>query len=234
MAIAGSRGVALLGEVGVAASAARDRVHQQLVVTEANADGRGLHATGLGGARDRLETIGLDDALVGATVGQEHERRATVALHAARFLDAAQEASGEVGHGAGPQGPHQVLNADFVGEWSRRHGDLDVGVERDEPEVVGRVEPREQRVDRLLRSLEPPVRHRPAAVEHELERARRALAIGGRLGRGQLEQDRDPVLGLERDQVDVENGVQLHASEVEPAHRYLTERPFGAPVVAMP
>ena len=57
-------------------------------------------------------------------------------------------------------------------------------VEGDQAEVVGRVEPVDQRDERRTRALDPVAAHRAAAVEHDLQRPGRAYGVGSGGGAG--------------------------------------------------
>ena len=70
--------VAALGEVGVAAAAARDRGEQVLVVAEADADGRADGSRPLGAGRELLEPPVVGDPGVRVAVGEQDQRRAPV------------------------------------------------------------------------------------------------------------------------------------------------------------
>lgn len=93
---------------------------------------------------------------------------------------------------------------------ARGHDHVDLVVEHDEAEPVGRVESRDEGVERRQGGIEAAAGHRAAAVEHDLQRCGRAHHVRLRLRGGQLEQDRDLVLLLDGHEVDVEMGVEMH------------------------
>ena len=98
--LAGNRSpgrVGLLGELGVARAATRDRRHQRLVVAQAEADRRASHAGAAAARRDPFELGVIGDADVRVTVGEQQQRRAVLALHAPGLLDPAQQPAREVG-----------------------------------------------------------------------------------------------------------------------------------------
>jgi hypothetical protein len=68
----------------------------------------------------------------------------------------------------------------------------------------------DERLERLLGRIELPAAHRSAAVQNDLQR--RGLARLGPLAhrRSQVEQHRDLILGLDRDDIDIQQGVQAH------------------------
>ena len=102
----------------------------------------------------------------------------------------------------------------LVGERARGDRDLDGVIEGHQPEVVGRVKAGDQRLERVLGRLEAAVGHRAAAVEHDLERARGSLGSGVAAGRDQLQQHGDLVLGLDRDDIEIKQGVEIHVGGV--------------------
>ena len=221
----GRSGVALLGEVRVAGAAAGQRGEERLVVAQPEADGRRGDAVRTRVGRDRAELVGVEDADVRVAVGDEQERGAALAGDAARLLQAAEVAAAEVGRAAGRDARDQAANGVLVGQRTGGHGDVDLVVEHDEAEVVGRLEAADEVDQRGLRGLERVAGHRAGAVEHDLERAGRAGARGLRGRGGELEEDRDLVLGFDGDDVEVERGVEMHVHLVGATTAVLTKRP---------
>jgi hypothetical protein len=142
-------------------------------------------------------------------------------LPATRFLQTAQVAAGQVRHAAGLQRADRGRDGGLVAQAAGRDGDLHLVVERDEAERVARVEPRDQGRERLASGFEPFAAHRAGPVEHHLQRARRA---NGRAGGGSVElhEDGDLLVGLHRDQVDVERRLEVHVRSVAVASVRLT------------
>jgi hypothetical protein len=102
--------------------------------------------------------------------------------HASRLLKSAQVARGQVRAAAGVHRCDGLLHGRLVRQRPSGHDDLDAGVERDDAEVVGRVESVDETDESRLRALEALTGHGAAAVEHDLQRRR--LAGRGRDGLG--------------------------------------------------
>ena len=196
--------VAVLGEAGVAAASSRDRGQQVLVVAEADADRRGRDPAPLGAGREALELLVVGDALVGVAVGEQDQGGAAAVGGALGLLDSAQQPAGEVGHAARVDGGKRLAGPGAVADGAGRDRDRDLVVEGHEAEAVLGAKPADQGVERLKRREEAPVGHRAAAVDHHLERGRRAVLDVVRGWGGELEEGVDGVLVLDRDQVVLE------------------------------
>ena len=215
--------------MGVAGAAAGERGEERLVVAEPEADGRVVTRCARASAATAPSLSGSSDADVGVAVGDEQQRRAALAGDAARLLQAAQVAAAEVGRAAGRDARDQAADGVLVVQRAGGDGDVDLVVEHDEAEVVGRLEAADEVDQRGLRGLERSPAIEPRAVEHDLQRAGRAGARGPRGGGGELEEDRDLVLGFDGDDVEVERGVEMHVHSVGATSAFLTGRLRGRP-----
>ena len=168
--------VAVLGEAGVAAAAARDRGQQVLVVAEADADRRGGDPAPLGAGRELLELRVVGDALVGVAVGEQHQGGAVAVGDALGLLDSAQEPAGEVGHAARDRSWPALARARAPSPTAPAATGTATWLSKvDEAEAVLGRQPADQGVERLQRGEEATVGHRAAAVDDDLKRGRRAV-----------------------------------------------------------
>ncbi len=207
------RCLGLLGERVVAGTALGEGDEHLLVVAEADPDRGGGDAVGARVGGELLERRRIRDAGVGLAVGEQHDRGAGLPRRALGLLQRAQVARGQVGVAAGLDRVDRGLRRRLavLGERAGRQHDLGGRVEGDDAEAVLRVEPLDERDQRLLRREQSRPGHRAGAVEHDHDGVRRARGVGGRRGRGlQLEQHADDVVLLQSDDIDVEVGVHVH------------------------
>ena len=212
----------MLGEVGVAGPAARDRGQQVLVVAVADADRRRTDARRLRSVRETLELIVVGHALVREAVGEQHQGGPVAVGDALGLLDAAQEASREVRHAARVDRSQCVADVLAAGHRGGGDGYGDLIVERHEAESVLRRQMSDKTVDGLQCGQQSIAGHRTASVDDELKGRRRALGglVSG--GRGQLEERVNGLLVLDRDEVKVELRVEFHDCLVAGGGAFLT------------
>lgn len=115
----------------------------------------------------------------------------------------------EVRHRPGVQSGDRVADRGLVGQGASRDDHVHVAVEGDQAELVGGIEADDERVERCLGVLQPVAVHRAAAVQDNLQGGRRALAVR-RGGCSELEHQRDLVLVLDGDDVDIQLVSQIH------------------------
>jgi len=204
-------GVRLLGEVRVPGAAAGDRGEQGLVVVEPETERRHRRAVGAGLPCDALQRVGVGDPDVRMAVGQQDERRAAptgTTAAAAHLLQPAQQRAREVRHAAGEQVRDRRAGRARLRERRVRDDDVDDVVERDDAEAVGRRETADEGAERALGRGQAVADHRPAAVQDDLERRGRARPAGGGR-RGEVDEDREAVVGLDGDDVQVQVRVEV-------------------------
>ena len=155
----------------------------------------------------------IDDPLVGVAVGEDKGGALAVG-HPLRFLDATQQASGEVRHSLRVDRSERMADRGTVADGPRgyRHGNL-VG-EGDEAQPICGAKTANQAIERLQGGVEATVGHRAAAVNHDLEGRGWALGALPSLWCGQLKQGVDGFLVLDGDQVVLELDLASHMTGV--------------------
>ena len=207
----GAGGVGVVGEDVVPGPGSGDRGQQGLVVPAPVPEGGGHQAVGVGLGGEGGELLNGLDAGVDVPVGDD-EHGAPGGGDPADLPQPPQVPGPQVG------GPTRVDALDepdhgvLVGQRSGGDDDLGGVVEGDQPEVVGGLQTAHQRDQRLLRALQRGTTHGPGPVQDHLQRRRRAGRVLGGGGGVQFEQDSDLVRGLVGDDIDVQQGIDLHDS----------------------
>ncbi len=204
------RRVRVLGVQGAAGPTVGDGGHELLVVVEAVSERGGRDALAMSGHGYLAQPPRVGDAHVGVPVRDQQEGRAAVARRPMGLVDAAQQSAGQVGGIAGAECGDRVLGGAPVGQRPGGHVHLGGVVEADQAEVVGRVKPVHQGEQRSLSTFEAASGHGAAAVEDDLKGG--GLPERGRLrfGGGDLDEDGDLVLLVERDHVEVQVCGDVH------------------------
>ena len=143
-------------------------------------------------------------------VADQQQRRPGRTGHPLGLLQPAQVARRQVGGAAGLDSPDGCLDGRLVGQGAGGDDDPHGVVEGDDAEVVGRVEPVDQRYQRGLGTLETVAGHGAAAVEDNLQRRRLPRRGDVGPGGGQLDEQCQLVGLFDGDDVAVEKGGQVH------------------------
>ena len=212
----GRGGVAVLGEDVVALPAAGELGEQQLVVAQADADGRGRDAViaSAGGDPGQPRRVGL--AGVGVAVGEQQQRGAAVGRDAPGLLQPAQQAAGEVGHAArcsdrrSRAGRRACRSAPPAGTTTWTSSSKATTPKRS---VGSSRSTRRTSACLAASSRSPSIEPLRSSTTWTVGGRSRPSVCGG--GRDELEHHGDLVVLLDGDDVDISVGVHLHAVLLE-------------------